>query len=143
MNKKIGVAINIILAAILVYFANRYADMQAIKSIPVDKIRYLEQAGDNFFNFGFVVCGISWVLANLMVVKTKRFIWLWLPFVFTTVVAFTIGYHMEDIFLFTKQNGLWKGGFSLSYFFSVFLILVVSIALVINYFVLKRFVIKA
>ena len=134
MYQKIAIIISLLLATILVYLANNYAIMQEIKSIPIDKIRHLTDAADNFYRYGFMVCGTIWILTNFMILKTKQMYWLWIPFVFTTIVALTISYQTEDIFLFNKENGLWKGGFSLSYVFSIIVILGASILLIVNYF---------
>ena len=53
-----------------------------------------------------------------------------------------MSWQAEAIFIFTKQNGLWDGGFSLSEFVAFVIVFFAVVILVINYFILKAIVYK-
>ena len=142
MIKKITWGITLLLTAVLAYLAYEYYQMQSLSLLPADKVNYLKVAADNFSTYGFIICFISWVNTNIIAVKNNSTAWLWLPFIFTVMVSCVVSYQAEDIFLFNKANGMWKGGFSLSYFAGIVIILVAAVALLINYFIVKAIIKK-
>lgn len=142
MIKKITWTVTLLLALVLVYLMYEYYQMQNLSLLPADKVKYLKAAADNFCTYGFIICFISWVNTNITAVKTNSPAWLWIPFVFTVWVSCSVSYQAEDIFLFNKANGMWKGGFSLSYFVGIGIILIAAVALLINYFIVKAIIKK-
>lgn len=110
--------------------------VQNYKLEAVQKIQLFNQAADNFASAGFVICLASWLWVNVLAVKTRQALWVWLPFLYTVFVSWQTSYQEESIFIFNKQNGMWKGGFSLSFFFGVAIIFFSLIVLVINYLIL-------
>ena len=68
-------------------------------------------------------------------------------FLLTIIVAaiFTAAYFEfeEQIFIFKKANGLWEGGFSMTYMFGIVQILVFTLFVLINYWVIKQYRNKA
>jgi hypothetical protein len=137
MYKKTTIVLSLLLTAILFYFAYQYYLVQDYKLIAAKKINYLNKAAYKFCTYGFIICATSWVWANIAAVKTKQFFGLWIPFLFTAFVAWLMSYHAEDIFIFNKENGMWKGGFSVSYFAGVIIIVIAAIVLLFNYIILK------
>lgn len=118
--------------------AINYAQIQDYNLTALQKVKLLNKAADDFINVGFIICILSWIWTNLFVVKTKQLFWFFIPFLFTVFVSWIMSWQDEDIFIINKQNGLWKGGFSLSYFFGIAIIIFAAVLLVINYFILKR-----
>jgi hypothetical protein len=142
MYKKITIAFTLLCVAALTFLAYKYYQVQDYKLIANEKINYLTQAANNFCTYGFIICVVSWVWVNIAVVKTKQLFWLWVPFLFVCFVAYKMSYHAEDIFIFNKENGMWKGGFSISYLVGIVMVLITAVVLVINYFVLKSVIKK-
>ena len=137
MYHKINIAINLLFVVVLSYLALNYAQIHDHNLTALQKVKFLNKAADDFINVGFIICILSWIWTNVFVVKTKQLFWLCIPFLFTVFVSWIMSWQDEDIFIFNKQNGLWKGGFSLSYFFGTAIIIFAAVLLVINYFFLK------
>jgi len=64
---------------------------------------------------------------------------LWIPFLCTVFIAITNSYQEEQLFHFKKANGLWNGGFSLSYFFGPGRIFIAGFVILINYIGFKKY----
>jgi len=139
MYRKISIIIILLFAAILFFAANKYNAVNDLKFASAkDVVPYYEAAANQFLLVGTVICFASWVWVNVVAIKTKQLFWLWIPFLFTIVVAIANSYQEEQLFHFKKANGLWKGGFSLSYFFGIGTILIAGSILLINYWGLKK-----
>ncbi len=137
MYKKITITLTLLSVAALIFLANNYYTVQDYKLIANEKINYLNKAADSFYTYGFIICALSWVWVNIVALKTKQLFWLWIPFLFTCFVAYKMSYHAEDIFIFNKQNGMWKGGFSVSYFVGIVMVVLAAVVLLLNFFILK------
>jgi len=142
MINKIAIIFSLLSAIILLYLANVYNNSYEIKLIATERINYIQLAADNFRKFGFVSCFISWVLSNIIAIKTKKTIWLLIPLLLTSIISIIITGQTEEIFKFKKAEGLWEGGFSLSYLVAFFLVIVSVLVIGINYFILKQFLNK-
>ncbi len=139
MIQKVSFFLFSILLIVLLLMANHFLALQYFKFEPQQKSLVIGNAADYFTTVGFTICIFSWLWANVLVVKTKQLFWLSIPFLFTVFVSLVMGWQAEEIFIFNKQNGMWKGGFSLSYFFSLTIIFFITIVLVTNYFILRNF----
>lgn len=142
MINKVAIIISLLSAIILLYLANVYNNSYEIKLIAAERINYIQQAADNFSMFGFVCCFISWVLSNIIAIKTKKTIWLLIPLLLTSIISIMVTGQTEEIFKFKKAEGLWMGGFSLSYLIVFFTVIVSILMIGINYFILKYFLSK-
>ena len=142
MINKVAIIISLLSAIILLYLANVYNNSYEIKLIATERINYIQLAADNFRKFGFVSCFISWVLSNIIAIKTKKIIWLLIPLLLTSIISIIITGQTEEIFKFKKVEGLWMGGFSLSYLIAFFTVIVSVLVIGINYFILKQFLNK-
>ncbi len=142
MYKKITVIIYLLLAGLLVYLHYSYFQYQSLTASTNTKIILMNKATDNFSNIGFIICIISLLLANITAFKTKQLFWLLMPFVCSILVAWAVSCQAEDIFIFNKNNGRWKGGFSLSYFLGIAITLFAVLILMLNYFILKKVIKK-
>ena len=142
MINKIAIIFSLLSAIILLYLANVYNNSYEIKLIATERINYIQLAAENFSKFGFVCCFISWVLSNIIAIKTKKIIWLLIPLLLTSIISIIITGQTEEIFKFKKAEGLWEGGFSLSYLVAFFLVIVSVLVIGINYFILKQFLNK-
>jgi hypothetical protein len=105
----------------------------------VEQVKLLNEAADNFLNIGFIVCVCSWVWSNILSVKSRQLFWIVIPFLYTVAISWEMTWQSEYIFIFNKQNGMWKGGFSLSYFLGAAIIFFTLIVLLVNYLILKSF----
>jgi hypothetical protein len=105
---------------------------------PKDFIPYYEVATDQFSIVGFALCFLVLIWVEVVIIKTKQLFWLWIPFLFVVLVAVTLSYHQEHLFHFKKENGLWEGGFSLSYFVCAGIIFIAGSIILLNYFVCKN-----
>ena len=137
MYQKINITVNLLFVVVLIYLAINYAQTPDYNLPALQKVKLLNKAADDFMNVGFIICIVSWVWSNVIVVNTKQLFWLCIPFIFTVFVSWIMSWQDEDIFIFNKQNGMWKGGFSLSYFFGTAIIIFAAVLLVINYLILK------
>ena len=142
MINKVAIIFSLLSAIILLYLANVYNNSYEIKLIAAERINYIQQAADNFSMFGFVCCFISWVLSNIIAIKTKKTIWLLIPLLLTSIISIMVTGQTEEIFKFKKVEGLWMGGFSLSYLIVFFTVIVSILMIGINYFILKYFLSK-
>lgn len=139
MYHKINIAINLLFVVFLFYLAINYAQIRDNNLTALQKVKLLNKAADDLINVGFIICILNWIWTNLFVVKTKQLFWFFIPFLFTVFfVSWIMSWQNEDIFIVNKQNGLWKGGFSVSYFFDIAIIIFAAVLLVINNFILKR-----
>ena len=112
MYRKISIIIILLFAAILFFAANKYNEVNDLKFANAkDVVPYYEAAANQFLLVGTVICFASWVWVNFVAIKTKQLFWLWIPFLFTIVVAITNSYQEEQLFHFKKANGLWNGDF--------------------------------
>ncbi len=140
MYKKLTIIIAVVFTALLFYVANRFNAVNNLKLANAkDFVPYCEAAANQFWLVGIVICFASWVWVNFVTIKTKQLFWLWIPFLFTIVVAIANSYQEEQLFHFKKANGLWKGGFSLSYFFGIGVIFFAGFIILIDYLGLKRY----
>ena len=139
MYTKITIAITLLFAAVLFYFASKYNAVADFKfAYPKDFVPYYESAANQFLLAGTVVCLAIWIWVNIVCIKTQQLFWLWIPFLFTAVVALIMSNHEENLFHFKKANGMWSGDFSLSYFFGVAIMVVAAVVVLVNFFVLKN-----
>ncbi len=144
MYKKITFIIILIFSLFLYYVARKYDAVNALKfAFAKDYVPFYEAAADEFWIVGIFICFASWVWVDVVVIKTKQLFWLWIPFLFIIVVTITNTNHEEKLFHFKKANGLWKGGFSLSYVFGIGVIIIAGITLIINYLAFKWYFSKA
>ncbi|MBC7721086.1 MAG: hypothetical protein H7068_03630 [Pedobacter sp.] len=119
--------------------AYRFVIVQDSTIQAAQKSVLLGNAADYFTAIGFTTSILSWIIVNGVILKTKRFYWLFVPLVYIVITALLMTYFDEYIYDFNKQNGLGKGGFSISFFISATIVLVSMIILEINYFVLKNY----
>ena len=139
MLKKINLLVNLLFLLILFYLAYQFIQLQNLNLKVLEKSNLLNKAADDFINIGFYISILIWILSNINVVKTKQKWWLLAPLLFTIFVSLVMSWQAECIFIFNKQNGLWKGGFSLSYFFGLAIIFFAVIIFTINYYIVKSF----
>ncbi len=122
VHKKINFLCNLLLLIILFYLAYKFAEVKGYNITAVEKAKLLNVAADNFVNFGFIICIVSCIWVNVLILKTKQLLWLCFPFLFTLFVSLVMTWQSEYIFIYDKQNGMWKGDFSLSYFLGIVII---------------------
>lgn len=142
MYKKAAIFVFSIFVILLTVLLYQFINIQYRTIEAVQKVKLLNIAADNFIITGYSISIITWIMANTIVIKSKQFFWIWIPFLFLIIVSFIMVYFDECIFALNKQNGLWKGGFSLSYIASGIIIVVGLIFIEINYFVLKFYLTK-
>jgi hypothetical protein len=138
MYKKITFVLlitSVLIAFALVY---RHCIISNAKLIADQKVIILQNNIDAFSKYGFALCVLNLLWANIAVIKTKQYFWLWISFFITAIVALLYSYCTEDLFIFKKQNGMGRGSFSLNYLSSVLIICMASIVLSINYWILKK-----
>lgn len=129
----------LLLMMMLYYLTYNFSQLRDCNLSALQKAKLLNNSADNFINTGFIICVVSWVWANVLAIQTKCSFWVFMPFLFTVIVACLMSWQAETIFIFNKQNGLWKGGFSLSYFLGIVIIFTAAAILGINYLIIKRF----
>lgn len=140
MYRNITVVVFSISAVILFYLANKYSAVSEFKlAAAEDRAACYEAAIDKFWYVGIVISFINMVWVEIVVIKTRQLYWLWVPFLMITAVVVANTYQEEQLFHFKKANGLWKGGFSLSYFFCIAIILIAAFVLLANYFAFRKY----
>ncbi|MFC4262715.1 hypothetical protein ACFOWM_07495 [Ferruginibacter yonginensis] len=140
MLTKITITITVLFTAILIYLANAYHVIETYKlAFAKDFVPYYQSAAQTFFQVGLTICIVSWLWVNFVSITSQKLFWLWIPFVFSIIVAIGLGYCNEHLFHFKKEHGLWKGEFSLSYFFSAAIIIIAAFILITNYWALKLY----
>ena len=138
MYKKIIIGSTIIVIGILLYFAYNYYAVKYYKFASLqDYMPYYEAAASQFVTVGFIV-SISYLLCtNIIIIKTKQLVWLWLPLVFALIYFAIVGYHIEHIHTLNKTIEDTKGNFSLGYLFGIIGAVLTVFAIIINYLLLK------
>ena len=113
---------------------------------PPSIVRLFNINTDLLYNIVTIFSLILLALSNIFFWRTgKGIFFLWSVLYFTAgIISLLI---LEDArFSYTKQNGLWKGGFSSDFVATAWLILVVITVTVLNFFIIKysrkRFLIK-
>jgi len=140
MYKKITLIITLLFITILFYLANNFSAVNDYKLANAkDFVPYYEAATNQFWLAGIIICFVSWVWVDVVIIKTRQLFWLWLPFLFIVFVAIVNSKHEEQLFHFNKVNGLWMGGFSLSYFIGFGIIIMAGFILLLNYFGFKKY----
>jgi hypothetical protein len=129
MYKKTYLFLNFLCFVVLCYLLYEFLQVQNFIIPATEKVQSLNDKADDFINTGFAICLFSWITSNIMAVKSKHLFWLLMPFLFTALVSWIISWQAETIFIFNKQNGLWKGGFSLSYFFGIAIVIFLGLPL--------------
>lgn len=113
---------------------------------PHSVVRLFNINTDLLYNIVTIFSLILLAISNIFFWRTGNGI-----FFFWSVLYFTAGIIslsiLEDArFSYTKQNGLWKGGFSSGLVVTVYLIVIVIIVTVLDFFIIKylrkRFLIK-
>lgn len=136
----LGLSVTSILMLLIILF--NYYQTTAFKLIANEKIILLIDAESLFDMASLLICVLLWIWVNFMVIKTKQFLWLWMPFVFSGFCIYFSCILGNDIFIFQKQNNMWNGGFSIIYIAGVFMMLSVAMVLFVNYLILKKVVKK-
>ena len=140
MYKKVTIILIFLCIAILFYVANKYNAVNDFKfAAAKDFVPYYEAAANQFWLVGIIISFIIWIWIDVVVIKTKQLYWLWIPLVFIAVIAITNSLYEEQLFHFKKANGMWKGGFSLSFFFNIGIIVIAAFLLLFNYFGFKMY----
>ena len=113
----------------------------AVFSLPLsttEKLSLLQKRTDDFLQYAFLCYIAAVICTNWVVYKTMRFIWLFIAVVFAMFASFTYSGLLEKTFIFKKQNGFWKGEFSLSFFAAIFYSVIAVIVCAINWLLLKK-----
>lgn len=139
---KITFALCVISIIVLLFSLYDYNQTMEYKLVANEKIELLTAAKSFFDECSFIICGLLWFLVNFIVFKTKKFIWLWLPFIFICICMYYSSKMGNTIFIFQKQNNMWNGSFSVGYIAGIFGVLFVGIILWIDYIILKKVVKK-
>ena len=140
MYQKLTIILTLLFSAILFYLANKYNAVGEYKFFNAkDFVPYYEKTSNQFSIVGTIICFLSWIWAEVVIVKTKQFFWLTIPFLFIVIVALTYVNQSEKLFHFKKTNGLWDGSFSLSGIFSYLIIIVAAFVIAVNYFGFKMY----
>ena len=138
MYQKITIILTILFTAVLFYLANKYNAVGEYKfAFAKDFVPYYELAINQFSVVGSIFCFAIWIWVDVVIIKTKQFFWLIIPFLFIVIVALTYGNQSEKLFHFKKTNGLWDGSFSLSGIISYLIIIVAAFVMAVNYFGFK------
>lgn len=143
MNYEKITAFLIFIASLLLFLLlNEFNSLADYKLIANEKVNLLENTASNFEVISLIICALLWVWSNFVIIKTKQYFWLFLPFVFMCFCVVCSCKMSNEIFSFKKQNGLWNGSFSVTYIAGIFGILLTGIALLINYLTLKKVISK-
>ncbi len=124
----------LVLTLLYYYYFNAVFYMKILASA---KVILLEKRLDDFWLWSLILYACTLIICNWIAYKKKQFFWLLFAFLFAVAVAFTYTEGVEGIFIFKKQNGLWKGGFSLSFFITFFYSFVALIVWFANWLALK------
>ena len=113
---------------------------------PHSVVRLFNINTDLLYNIVTIFSLILMALSNIFYWRTGNGIFfLWSVIYFTAgIISLSI---LEDArFSYTKQNGLWKSGFSSGFVVTAYLILIVSIVALLDFFIIKylrkRYLIK-
>ena len=113
---------------------------------PHSVVRLFNINTDLLYNIVTIFSLILLALSNIFYWRTGNGIFfLWSVLYFTAgIISLSI---LEDArFSYTKQNGLWKSGFSSGFIVAAYLILIVSIIALLDFFIIKylrkRYLIK-
>ena len=104
---------------------------------PHSVVRLFNINTDLLYNIVTIFSLILLVLSNIFYWRTGRGIFfLWSVLYFTAgIISLSV---LEDArFSYTKQNGLWKGGLSSDFVATAWLILIIIIATILDFFIIK------
>ncbi|MEP6926104.1 MAG: hypothetical protein ABI834_00645 [Ginsengibacter sp.] len=104
---------------------------------PHSVVRLFNINNDLLYNIVTIFSIILLAISNIFYWRTGNgFFFLWSVLYFTAgIISLSI---LEDArFSYTKQNGLWKGGLSSGFAVTTYLILIVIIITLVNFFIMK------
>ena len=139
---KITLGLCVTSIVVLLIILLNYYQTTAFKLVASEKNILLIEAETLFDMASLSICVLLWIWVNFMVIKTKQFFWLWMPFVFSGFCIYFSCLMGNDIFIFQKQNNMWNGGFSILYIAGVFMMILVATVLFVNYLILKKVIKK-
>lgn len=131
----------LLLLSLFVIIKLLYNNYMAVFDLPVsanEKLLQLEKKVDNFFLYACFCYVAAIICTNRIAYKTKRFAWLLPAVVFVIYASYTYSGLLEKMFIFKKQNGFWKGEFSLSFFATFFYSAIALIVYILNWLILKK-----
>ena len=139
LYQKINTIIGLLFLIVLIWLAQRFANLQNCSLEPAGKVALLNKFYNNFIDYSFIICISSWLLANLLAVQSRSLYYLIMPMLLVIIATIMMAYFDDSIFDFVKHNNLSTGSFSIAYILAGIIILVAIVFLEINYFVLHSY----
>lgn len=105
---------------------------------PVDMAVYdAYRRADNAFEIHFYSGFLFVILANIYYWQKGNVIFFFTTVFYAGITSWAYFWLLEELFIFKKQNGLWKGEFSLSYFGVIGTVFIYIVGLSINYAIIS------
>lgn len=130
----------LLLLSLFVIIKLLYNNYMAVFDLPVsasEKLLILQKRTDDFFQYACFCYVAAIICTNLIAYKTTHSIWLIAAVFFVIPASYIYSGLLEKTFIFKKQNGFWKGEFSLSFFAIFFYSAIAVIVCLLNLLLLK------
>ena len=124
---------------VLVWLYYYYFNASFYVKIPAaEKLLLLQKRLEDFWWWAFIFYCSALAFSNWIAYKEKQLAWLFSAVLLVVAAAFSYTNGLEEIFVFKKQNGFWKGEFSLSFLEAFFYSFIALTVWLINQLLLKR-----
>ena len=108
------------------------------KISPVDSaVAEAYRRADASFEIHFYSGFLFIILANIYYWQKGNIIFFFTTVFYAGITSWAYFWLLEELFIFKKQNGLWKGEFSLSYFGVIGTVFIYVVGLAINYAIIS------
>jgi len=130
--------IQLLLVAILGYFAYQYIWAQDIKLVAQQKWLYLLKANQNFRTATFVICPVILMVSILHSWKIKSTQMVFTPYLIAALATFLYFWNEENTYIFKKQNNVFDATYPLSMIFAVVQIIGILLLFLLHLFIFKK-----
>ncbi len=140
--KYFTISIYVTAIAVCLYYAYQFGQILTYIVQPIEKLKLITNADDNFVSVGFIAWLVTLVVANITVIKLKQIGWIIFPYLLAASLIIMSTLYMGDaIFNFKKHNIKWDGSFNGGIIGAMLLVFALMIIAVIN-LIIVLFIIK-
>ncbi len=126
----------------LLYFAYNFISKTLVTILPDNLTPVLQKASSQFYTAGLISVVLLWMAANFVSLQLSHTRYLIVVFLLAAFWCIFHAYAQETIFKYKQANGLWEGGFSMTYFIAAGKIILIAVLLSINRATLRRLILK-
>ena len=139
MFKKVTITLSSISVVVIFFQLQTFqSDLQALYTLNLADADLISSKLSQDVLVGNLLNIFILAFFNVLAYKTRQLCWLLFPLIFFAFTQIVNAYKGEALFRYKKAVGLWEGGFSVGPFFAIIIIAIATVAIFINYHILRR-----